>query len=61
MRFALSLKRSADLGREWRLTQLSSIGFFSGPSSDSQIQTVCEGTEVGLVYSQGGQLQIRER
>lgn len=48
MRFAISLKRSADPngGREWQLTHSSSVNFASGPLLDTWVSGIHENIEM---------------
>ena len=60
MRFALSLKRSADSDKaqEWKSTQITSAGnFASSPLSPVHLSAALDGIEMGPVHSQKGQLQ----
>lgn len=60
MRFAISLRRSADPDgeEEWQLKHFSSINFASGPSFGAQVSTIRENIEMGLVDSPDDQRQI---
>jgi hypothetical protein len=51
MRFALSLKRSADPGggEEWQLKHFSTVKFASGPSPDTQVSAVGDDIEMDHV------------
>ena len=51
MRFALSLKRSAEPGYALKSVQFSSVKFGGGPSSGSQIPVILEGIEMDQVHS----------
>ena len=59
MRFAVSLKRSADPdgGQEWGLTHLSSINFAGDPSADTQASTVYENVEMDPLGPPNDKLQ----
>jgi len=59
MRFALSLKRSADSGaqQEWRSTQVTSSGLGGGVLSAVHVSSAREGIEMGPVGPQKGRLQ----
>ena len=60
MRFAVSLRRSADPngGDEWQFKHFSSVDF-GGPSSDTQMSTVQEHIEMDLLDSPNDKRQTR--
>jgi len=62
MRFVISLKRAADPegGHEWRLEDFSSADFYSNPSSDTRVATVCENIEMDPVYPPTGRLKTHQ-
>ena len=51
MRFAVSLKRSADPGggQEWQLTHFSSVNFGDGPSPGARLSVLREDIEMDPV------------
>ena len=59
MRFAVSLKRSADpeAGQEWRVAHFSSANFAGGSSSVTQVSAVRDNIEMGLVNFPSGRLR----
>ena len=61
MRFAVSLKRSADPdgGQEWQLKHFSSVHFAGGPSSDVRLSAVYESVEMDTLDSVGDQPHSR--
>jgi len=62
MRFAVSLKRSADpeAGQEWRLAHFSSANFAGSSSSSTRVLTVRDNLEFGLVALQSGRTRTGE-
>jgi len=62
MRFAVSLKRSADpeVGQKWRLEHFSSANFAGIPSSSTRVSTVRDNIEFGLVNLQSGPVRTSE-
>ena len=62
MRFAVSLKRSADPGgrQEWQLRHFSSISFAASPLHAAQTSTPCEDIEIDQIPPRNNQLQINE-
>ena len=61
MRFAVSLKRSADPdgGQEWQLKHFSSVNFASRLSPDLQMSTVRDDIEMEPLDSPDDQLRTR--
>lgn len=59
MRFAISLKQSADPDgeQEWQLKHFSSVKFARGPSLDTRVSVVRESIEMDLVDAPSDQLQ----
>ena len=59
MRFAVSLKRSADpdAGQGWRVAHFSSANFAGGSSPATQVSAVRDDIEMGLVDFPSGQLR----
>ena len=51
MRFAISLKRSADPdgGQEWQLTHFSSVGFGGGTGPDVQVSPIRDNIEMDAI------------
>ena len=61
MRFAVSLRRSADpqAKQEWELKHFSSLNFTSDPSPDTRMSAVRGNIEMGLADPPSGQRQSR--
>ena len=62
MRFAVSLKRSADPeGRqEWQVSHFSSVNFAGGSSPDTQMSVTRENIEMDFIDPPNARLRIRE-
>ena len=62
MRFAVSLKRSADpeAGQKWQLTHFSLANFAGSASSSARVLTVRDNIEFGLVDLRSGRVRTSE-
>ena len=61
MRFAVSLKRSADPegGQEWELSHFSSVNFASASPPDMQVSAIRENIEMDFIDTPNNRRRVR--